>query len=59
LIVPALASNDIDCAMGGNVTVDPRERATPIDDPAIVEARSLRTGRLLDAICGRKGASSI
>ncbi len=35
--------------MGGNVTVDPRERATPVDDPAINEARSLRTGRLLDA----------
>ncbi len=35
--------------MGGNVTVDPRERATPVDDPAIIEARSLRTGRLLDA----------
>jgi hypothetical protein len=35
--------------MGGNVTVDPRERATPVVDPAIVEARSLRTGRLLDA----------
>lgn len=35
--------------MGGNVTVDPRERATPVGDPAINEARSLRTGRLLDA----------
>lgn len=35
--------------MGGNVTVDPRERATPVDDPAIIEARSRRTGRLLDA----------
>lgn len=35
--------------MGGNVTVDPRQRATPVDDPAITEARSLRTGRLLDA----------
>lgn len=35
--------------MGGNVTVDPRERATPVDDPAILEARSIRTGRLLDA----------
>lgn len=49
MIVPALASNDINRAMGGNVTVDPRERATPVDDPAITEARSLRTGRLLDA----------
>ncbi|MFB0897916.1 hypothetical protein NY060_25660, partial [Escherichia coli] len=39
----------IDRAMGGNVTVDPRQRATPVDDPAITEARSLRTGRLLDA----------
>jgi hypothetical protein len=35
--------------MGGNVTIDPRERATPVDDPAIIEARSRRTGRLLDA----------
>lgn len=35
--------------MSGNVTVGPRERATPVDDPAIIEARSLRTGRLLDA----------
>lgn len=35
--------------MGGNVTVNPRERATPVEDPAIHEARSLRTGRLLDA----------
>lgn len=35
--------------MGGNITVDPRERATPVDDPAIIEARSSRTGRLLDA----------
>ena len=35
--------------MGGNVTVDPRERATAVDDPAIIEARSCRTGRLLDA----------
>lgn len=35
--------------MGGNVTVDPRDRATPVDNPAITEARSLRTGRLLDA----------
>lgn len=35
--------------MGGNVTVDPRQRATPVDDPAITEARSLRTGRLLNA----------
>ncbi len=35
--------------MAGNVTVDPRERATPVDDPAIIEARSGRTGRLLDA----------
>jgi hypothetical protein len=35
--------------VGGNVTVDPRERATPVDDPAILEARSVRTGRLLDA----------
>jgi hypothetical protein len=49
LIVPALASNDFDRAMSGNVTVDPRERATPVDDPAITEARSLRTGRLLNA----------
>lgn len=49
MIVPAPVSNAIDRAMGGNVTVDPRERATPVDDPAIVEARSRRTGRLLDA----------
>jgi len=35
--------------MGGNVTVNPRERATPVDDPTIIEARSRRTGRLLDA----------
>lgn len=35
--------------MGGNVTVDPRERATPVDEPAIIEARSRRTGRLVDA----------
>ncbi len=42
-------SSGIDRAMGGNVTVNPRERATPVDDPAIIEARSRRTGRLLDA----------
>lgn len=35
--------------MGGNVTIDPRDRAKPVDDPAIAEARSSRTGRLLDA----------
>lgn len=35
--------------MRGNVTIAPRERATPVDDPAIPEARSLKTGRLLDA----------
>lgn len=35
--------------MGGNVTVDPRERATPVDNPAMIEARSLHTGRPLDA----------
>lgn len=35
--------------MGGNVTVDPRDRAKPVGDPAIAEARSARTGRLLDA----------
>ena len=32
-----------------NVTVAPREHATPVEDPAIPEARSVRTGRLLDA----------
>ena len=32
----------------GNVTIAPREHATPVDDPAIPEARSLRTGRILD-----------
>jgi hypothetical protein len=35
--------------VGGNVTIDPRDRARPVDDPAIAEARSARTGRLLDA----------
>ncbi len=49
MIAPAPVSSDIDRAMGGNVTIDPRARATPVDDPAIIEARSLRTGRLLDA----------
>jgi hypothetical protein len=49
LIVPARASKDIDRAIGGNVTVDPRHRTTPADDPAITEAPSLQTGRLLDA----------
>ena len=49
MIVPALASNATDRVMGSNVTVDPRDRATPVDDPAITEAHSLRTGRLLDA----------
>ena len=49
MIVPAPDSNAINGAMGGNVTVDPRKRATPVDDPAIVDARSRRTGRLLDA----------
>lgn len=32
-----------------NVTVAPREHATPVEDPAIPEARSLRTGKILDA----------
>jgi hypothetical protein len=41
--------NAIDRAMVGNVTVNPRARATPVDDPAITEVRSLRTGRLLEA----------
>lgn len=49
MIAPAPGSSGIDRAMGGNVTIDPRERATPVDDPAIIEARSRRTGRLLDA----------
>lgn len=49
MIAPAPVSSGIDRAMGGNVTIDPRERATPVDDPAIIEARSRRTGRLLDA----------
>lgn len=49
MIVQALGSSGIDLAIGDNVTLDPRERATPVDDPANVEARSLRTGRLLDA----------
>ncbi len=49
MIVPALVSKDIDHEMGGNITVDPRERATPVDDPAITEARNPRTGRLLNA----------
>ncbi|VXC96260.1 hypothetical protein [Sphingomonas sp. AX6] len=35
--------------MVGKVTVDPRERATPVADPAIIEARSRRNGRLIDA----------
>jgi len=33
----------------GNVTRAPREHATPVDDPAIPQARSRRTGRILDA----------
>jgi len=49
LIAPAPGSSGIDRAVGGNVTVDPRERAALVDDPAIIEARSRRTGRLLDA----------
>lgn len=32
-----------------NVTIAPREHATPVEDPAIPEARSLRTGKILDA----------
>jgi len=32
-----------------NVTIAPREHATPVEDPAIPEARSLRTGRILNA----------
>jgi hypothetical protein len=35
--------------MAGNVTVNPRSRATPVDDPVITEVRSVRTGRLLGA----------
>jgi hypothetical protein len=37
-------SNGSEAAMGENVTINPRDRATPVDDPAIVEARSPRTG---------------
>ncbi|MGN6821056.1 MAG: DUF6035 family protein [Sphingomonas sp.] len=32
-----------------NVTVAPREHATPVEDPVIPEARSLRSGRILNA----------
>ena len=35
--------------MVGNITVNPRARATPVDNPAITEVRSRSTGRLLEA----------